>query len=130
MKKEIEKNGDIIFFNKNYKMSKRNFIKKFKVKRRTYFYDLYSRLYDFIIGGSTNLYKEYRKYYKKEYKNYNKFLMERFNMNDDLLKKFNNKKSYYKKEHIQCDQAVHNLAQDDEIRKIISEFMGGYEYGY
>ena len=66
MKKEIEKYGDIIFFNKNYKMSKRNFIKKFKVKRRTYFYDLYSRLYDFIIGGSTNLYKEYRKYYKKE----------------------------------------------------------------
>ena len=36
MKKEIEKYGDIIFFNKNYKMSKRNFIKKFKVKRRTY----------------------------------------------------------------------------------------------
>lgn len=130
MKKEIEKYGDIIFFNKNNKMSKRNFIKIFKVKRKTYFYDLYSRLYDFIIGGSTNLYKEYKKYYKKEYKNYNKFLMERFNMNDDLLKKFNNKKSYYKKEHVQCDQAVHNLAQDDEIRKIIIEFMGGYEYGY
>ena len=130
MKKEIEKYGEIVFFNRNHTMSKRFFIKKFKVKKRTYFYNLYSRLYDFIMGGSINLYKEYKKYYKKEYKNFDIFLMERFNMNNDLLKKFNNKKSYYKKINLQCDQAVYNLAQDGEIKKIISEFIGGFEYGY
>lgn len=130
MKKQIEKYGDIIFFNKNRTMKKRNFIKLFKVKKRTYFYDLYSRLYDFIIGGSTNLYNEYKKYYKKEYKDFDKFLTERFNMDRELLNKFNNKNSYYKKIDLKCDQAVHNLAQDDEIREIISQFMGGYVYGY
>ena len=130
MKKQIVKYGDIVLFKKNNKMQKRNFIRIFKVKKNSYFYNLYSRLYDFLIGGSVNLYKEYRKYYKKEYKTFEKFLIERYNMDEGLLEKFKNRRSYYEKFDIMCDQTVHSLAQDEEIKEIISKFMGGYIYGY
>ena len=29
-----------------------------------------------------------------------------------------------------CDQVVHSLAQDEEIKEIINKFMGGYVYDY
>lgn len=130
MEKQVAKYGDYVFLKKNKRMGKKNFIKLFKVKKKSYFYNLYSRLYDFIIGGGINLYKEYKKYYKNEYKSFEKFLVERYNMDEELLKKFKNRKSYYKKFDTMCDQVVHNLAQDEEIKQIISEFMGGYVYGY
>ena len=97
MKKQLVKYGDLVFFNKNNRMKKKNFINLFKVKKKTYFYNLYSRLYDFLIGGDTNLYKEFKKYYNKEYKSFEEFLIERYNMDEELLKKFKNRKSYYTK---------------------------------
>lgn len=130
MKKQIVKYGDIVFFKKNNRMKKKHFIRKFKVKKNTYFYNLYYRLYDFLIGGSTNLYKEYRKYYKKEYKNFEKFLIEKYNMDEKLLKEFKNRRSYYKNFDTMCDQTVLSLAQDEAIKEIINKFMGGYIYGY
>lgn len=130
MEKQVVKYGDLVFFNINKKMNKKNFLRIFKVKKKTYFYNLYSRLYDFIMGGNVNLYKEYKEYYKKEYKKFENFLIERYNMNEELLKKFKNRKSYYKKFDTMCDQVVYSLAQDEEIRQIISDFMGGYVYGY
>lgn len=130
MEKQLVKYGDLVFFKKNNKMKKKNFIKIFKVKKKTYFYNLYSRLYDFLMGGCMNLYKEYKNYYSKEYKSFEGFLVERYNMDEELLKKFKNKKSYYKKFDTMCDQIVHSLAQDEEIKEIIYKFMGGYVYGY
>ena len=94
MKKQLVKYGDLVFFKKNNRMKKKNFIKMFRVKKNTYFYNLYYRLYDFLIGGDTNLYKEYKKYYAKEYKNFEEFLIERYNMDEGLVKKFKNRKSY------------------------------------
>ena len=130
MKKQLVKYGDLVFFNKNNRMKKKNFKNLFKVKKKTYFYNLYSRLYDFLIGGDTNLYKEFKKYYNKEYKSFEEFLIERYNMDEELLKKFKNRKSYYKKFDTMCDQVVHSLAQDEEIEEIINKFMGGYVYDY
>ena len=130
MKKQLVKYGDLVFFNKNNRMKKKNFINLFKVKKKTSFYNLYSRLYDFLIGGDTNLYKEFKKYYNKEYKSFEEFLIERYNMDEELLKKFKNRKSYYKKFDTMCDQVVHSLAQDEEIEEIINKFMGGYVYDY
>lgn len=57
-KKECILLDNKIYFIKNKNMKKSNFLKKFCVKKNSYYYKLYSRLYDYIIGKNINLYKE------------------------------------------------------------------------
>lgn len=130
IKKSIDKYEDLVFFNKVHGMSKREFISLFKVKKKSYLYDLYSRLYDAIIGGSINLNKEYNKYYRIEFDNFSDFLISRYNMTEEMLKKYCNKKSYYKEFDRMLEQPIHSLLQDETIKEIIYKFMGGYIYGY
>lgn len=127
-KKECILLDNKIYFIKNNNMKKSNFLKKFCVKKNSYYYKLYSRLYDYIIGENINLYKEYRKYYKKEYTSYDEFLLEHHNIPKSILNKFNNKNSCYKYKDIGNEQPLYCLVQNEEIKKIINEFIGDFVY--
>lgn len=128
IKKSIIKLDDKIFFIKNDDMSKKHFLKLFHVKKKSYLYQLYSRLYDYIIGDGINLYEEFEEYYSKEYFNFEFFLLEHYNIPDELVEKFNNTKSYYKYEDIGNEQPLHSLLWDEKLQNIVSVFMGGYVY--
>lgn len=127
-KKECILLEEKFYFIKNKNMRKKDFLEILQVKKNSYFYKLYSRLYDYIIGDNINLYKEYKWYYKKEYITYDKFLLEHHNIPKSVLNKFNNKNSYYKYKDIGNEQPLYCLIQNEEMRKIINEFMGGFIY--
>lgn len=128
IQKTIIKLDDKIFFIKNDDMRKKCFLKSFNVKNKSYLYQLYGRLYDYIIGDGINLYEEFEKYYSKEYSSFEIFLSEHYNIPDELVEKFNNTKSYYKYKDIGNEQPLYNLLHDEEVHNIVSEFMGGYVY--
>ncbi len=126
----IIKYDDLVFFIEKKKMKKKDFFKMVKVKKNSYLYNIYDRMYDFMLKGKVNLYKEYIKYYKKEYKDFSEYLSEKYHMNEEMKKMFENKKSCYKKYDLCCDQPILALMQDDEVKEIICKFMGGYVYDY
>ena len=119
----IELNGRI-FFIINKDMKFKNFIRMFNVKKGSYYYNLYKRLYDSIFGCKINLYKEYKCYYKKEYETFNSFLKEHYNFDDIILEKISNKKSYYKYKDIGKEQPIENLKYNEEIKNIVKSFIG------
>lgn len=126
--KKIVKLDDKIFFIKTIDMSKKKFLKLFFVKKNTYLYQLYSRLYDYIAGNSINLYEEYKNYYANEYDTFDSFLLEHYNLPKDLVKIFNKNNSYYKYKDIGNEQPLYSLLMDETIKKIIIDFMGGFVY--
>lgn len=128
IQKTIINLDDKIFFIKNNDMERKNFLKIFNVKYNSYLYHLYSRLYDYIIGDCINLYKEFRNYYIKEYSNFETFLLEHYNIPDELIYKFNNKKSYYKYKDIGNEQPLYPILQNEKVHDIVIKFVGGYVY--
>ncbi len=128
IQKIIIRLDDKILFIKNDDMGKNNFLKLFNVKNNSYLYQLYGRLYDYIIGDSINLYEEFQKYYSIEYSKFEIFLSEHYNVPDELIEKFNNTKSYYKYKDIGNEQPLYHLLHDEKIHNIVSKFMGGYVY--
>lgn len=128
IQKTIIKLDDKIFFIKNNDMERKDFLKMFNVKYNSYLYHLYSRLYDYIIGNCINLYEEFHNYYIKEYSNFETFLSEHYNVPDELIDKFNNKKSYYKHKDIGNEQPLYHILQNEEVRDIVIKFVGGYAY--
>lgn len=128
IEKVINNFDDKIFFIKKNNMSKKKFLKKFNVKNNSYLYNLYSRLYDYIIGNCFNLYDEFKKYYKKEYLKFDIFLSEHYNMPEKLIKEYNNKKSYYKYKDVGNEQPLYPILRDEEVRNIVCEFVGGFVY--
>ena len=125
MEKKYVRVGDKVFFNKNIFMNKVFFVNMFHVKYNSYFYMLYSRLYDYLIGNSTNLHKEYKKYYKQEFSSMREFILERYNLCDEDIEAFAHKNSYYKLRNNGMDNPVHGLLYIDTINVLISEFFGG-----
>lgn len=128
IQKTIIKLDDKIFFIKKGDMRKKSFLKLFNVKNKSYLYQLYDRLYNYIMGKGINLYGEFKKCYSKEYSNFETFLSEHYNIPDELIEKFNNKKSYYKYKNIGNEQPLYHLLHDEEVNNIVSKFMGGYVY--
>ena len=126
--KKTLKLNDKLYFIKNPNMKKKDFLVLFYVKKNTYFYKLYGRLYDFLIGGSINLHKEYKKYYKKEYFNFKEYLIEHHNIPENMIENFYNKNSFYKYKDIGNEQPLYSLLQDSKVKQIAIEFMGGTIY--
>ena len=62
-----------IYFEKSSKNSSKAMMKYFNVRKNTYFSYFFNRLYYELFCNSTNLYSEYKKYYKKEFKSYYEF---------------------------------------------------------
>lgn len=126
--KYIIKIDDKCFFIKNKNMNRKNFLDLFHVVRNSYLYELYNRLYDYIIGNSINLYNEYKSYYKCEYEDFATFLVEHYNIPESLVKKYDNRYSYYKYMDVGKDQPLSSLMYDETIKEIVKEFIGGFIY--
>ena len=98
--------------------------KFFGVKKNSYMGSVVRRIYDYYCGGATNLYRTYRKYYKKEFSTYEEFLEKHFNLFPDEVKSISSKHLYYKDISFQPANNITNLIQDSEIAKTVKQFLG------
>lgn len=69
----------------NPSISRRKFLKKVGVKKNTYSFDMFYRIYDFIHSELIDLKKEYEKYYSIEYDTYESFIYHKLNIEYDII---------------------------------------------
>lgn len=117
-----------LFFNKAEICSRNRLIKLYGVKKRSYAGNVVMRVYDSYFGNAINIKKEFSKYYKKEFKTCEQFLVCRFNMTEELAKKVCNEKTHYVDLEWKGDQIWYSFSYDDELKKQFWRFVGGIEY--
>lgn len=114
---------EYIFFQKSSKISCNSMLKYFKIKRHSYFALFFKRLYRELFCGYTNLYKEYKKYYKNEFDSYNKYLTEKYNLLENELLEFSNKKKICYKRFSFADDNVVNTLCDEKFYTKFERYM-------
>lgn len=117
-----------LFFNKDEVGSLRKLLKVYGVKKRSYAGKVVSRIYESYFGNPINIKKEFSKYYKKEFKTCEQYLICRFNMSESLARKICNEKRYYVNLDWKGDQIGYSFSYDDELSNQFWRFVGGIEY--
>lgn len=118
---------DYFFFEKNSVKSKRKLLKYFGVRRNTYAGNVAERLHDYFYKNATNLKREYWKYYRKEFGDYEEYLICRFNMPERVAKLLCGEKIYYVNLKWKGEHPGDYFEYDDALRMKFWDFMGGLE---
>lgn len=117
-----------LFFNKNEVGTPCRLLKKYKIKRNSYAGKVILRIYDSYFGNAINIKREFLRYYKKEFKTCEQYLVCRFNMSEDLAKRICDEKKYYVDLEWKGDQIGYSFSYDDELKEQFWDFVGGIEY--
>lgn len=126
MKKYSLQFGNYFFFvKKPIITSKYWFLRKLKIKKRSYIAITFSKIYDFFCNNAINLNKEYKKYYQKEYLSLEEYLQQKHNLFKDEIECLNNQNSYYKNIKICPNWNALSLFYDNRFVEIFSNFFGG-----
>lgn len=113
-----------VFFPKKSIVSLSGAYKFFGVKKNSYMGSIVQRIYDYYCGGAINLYRTYRKYYKKEFSSYEEFLERHFNLFPDEVRSISSKHLYYKDTSFQPENNITNLIEDLAIANTVKQFLG------
>ena len=113
-----------VFFPKKSTVSLCGAYKFFGVKKNSYMGSVVRRIYDYYCGGAINLYRTYRKYYKKEFSTYEEFLGKHFNLFPDEVRSISSKHLYYKDISFQPENNITNLIEDLAIANTVKQFLG------
>ena len=114
---------DEIYFQKTKNNSYKAMLKYFKIKKNSYFSYFFKRLNYELFCNSTNLYAEYKKFYKKEFNSYEDFLSKKYNLFDCELNRFSNLKKLCYKEFSYADDKVVNTLCDDKFFNQFEKYM-------
>lgn len=117
-----------VFFNKKDVCSIGIILKKYGVKGNSYAGNVLKRIYHYYFGDSVNLYKEYKKYYKKEFKTYDNYLECHLGLPDELRRKIVYRKIFYVNLEGKGEHIGDSFLYDDELKEQFWEFAGGIEY--
>jgi len=117
-----------LFFNKSEVGTKNKLLRLYGVKKNSYAGRVVVRIYDSYFGKPIDIKKEFKKYYKKELKSCEQYLVCRFNMPEELAKRIVDEKKYYVDLEWQEDQPGLTFSYDDELKKQFWGFMGGLAY--
>lgn len=117
--------NNYLFFNKNEVGTKNKLLRLYGVKKNSYAGTVVSRIYDSYFGNPTNIKKEFARYYKKEFDSYERYLVCRFNMPEELAKKVCEDKKYYVNLNWKAEQPGETFSYDEELRLQFWEFVGG-----
>lgn len=114
---------DEIYFQKSRRNSYKAMMNFFIIRKHTYFSYFFHRLYNELFCNSTNLYSEYKKYYKKEFESYNDFLLNKCNLFDYELNNFSNIKKIHHKNFSFADDNVVNTLCDLNFYNKFEKYM-------
>ena len=119
-------NSDKAFFIKRNNININKFLKYFGIKKHTFMELVINDLFFNLFGNSINLYKEYRKFYKKEYPTFNDYLQQKHNLLPKEAKLFQNKNSYYKEINKYYMDEIFNAVS--EIKCVLEKYIGKIYY--
>lgn len=117
-----------LFFNKNEVGTKNKLLMLYGVKKNSYAGRVVARIYDTYFGNPVDIKREFKEYYKKEFKSFEQYLVCRFNMPEELAKRIADEKKYYVDLEWQEDQPGLTFSYDDELKNQFWKFVGGLAY--
>lgn len=120
--------NNFLFFNKCEVGTKNKLLVLYGVKRNSYAGRVVARIYDTYFGNPIDIKREFKKYYKKEFKSFEQYLVCRFNMPEELAKRIAAEKKYYVDLEWQEDQPGLTFSYDDELKIQFWKFVGGLIY--
>lgn len=118
----LKKNSEIYYI-KSYKLNKNNFIKWFKVLKKSYMGSVIERIFDYYFSNSLSLYREYRKYYRHEFGSFDDYLSYKHNLFPNEIENLSSKKLRYKNLLNEPDLNTSDLLSIEEIAHAFRTFV-------
>ncbi len=123
----IYKTREFVFFEKKDCKKLSLFLKYVGVKEGTYAGNVATRIYNEFFEMRFSLKGYYKKYYKKEFKNCKGFLINRFNISEELSNKLVKKKYYFTYRQYKKDMPSYYFSFDEAVRDCFVKFVGGVD---
>lgn len=117
--------NNFVFFKKSFYTNSFMVYRYFGVKKKSYMGDLVTKMYDFYCRGAKNLYREYKRYYKKEFSSYEEFLLKKYNLFHHEVDDLSSPLLYCKDIGELKDYSIEQLCEDEEIQQTLYDFLGG-----
>lgn len=116
---------NIVAFRNKDKKTYRKFIRFLRVKRNSYAARIAYRVYNEFFGNRYNLKRYYRQYYRKEFSSCEEFLINRWNMSDELAKTLAGENYYFTYCDYKKDRLSWWFSNDKKMVNLFSKFVGG-----
>ena len=96
----------------------------FGVRPKTYAARIVDNIYDFYIAGANNLRWQYFRYYKKEFRTFQEFLSERYNLYPWEVERINSWRGFVKELKYEPNLYLDELVQDEKISALVKKYLG------
>lgn len=114
----------MVFYKKSFKTSQLGVYHFFGVKKSSYAGSIIKRTYDYFCGGAKNLFVEYLVCYRKEFDSFEDFLIGRYNLFEDEVKKIISWRLFCKDLSSTPDINIRNFLEYDDMRNVIDKWLG------
>lgn len=118
----------MVLFEKRSVLSLKNLLKKYGVRGNSYAGEVLKRIYQYYFGDAVDMFKEYKKYYKNEFKTFDSYLECHLGLPEELRKKLEFRKIFYVNLDGKGEHIGDSFSYDDELKYQFWEIAGGIEY--
>ena len=114
-----------IFFDKKTVGSARRLVRRYGVRYNSYAGEVLQRIYHFYFGNATDIKKEYKKYYKKEFEDFDKYLEYHMGVKDDVRRKLKKNNVYYVNIDEKGEHIDDSFSYEEELKDQFWNLVGG-----
>ena len=116
-----------IFFNKRTVGSFHKLAHRYGIKEKSYAGDVLHRIYHFYFGDAIDMKKEYRKYYKKEFPDFDKYLECHLNIPENIRCNFVDHSVFYVNLDDKGEDLSYSFSDSDVLKNQFWNMIGGLE---
>ncbi len=120
------KTEGILYFESSKIPDKRSVLLSMGVRPDTFAGNMVKRAYSYCFEDAINFRKEYKKYYRKEFKSLKNFIEERYNFNEDMAE-FLSEGDYSMKDCsvMSIERNTETLFEDKDFKDSFAKAVGG-----
>ncbi len=116
-----------IFFDKKTIGSVRKLTRQFGVRYNSFAGEVIQRIYHFYFGDAINLNKEYKRFYKNEFEDVDKYVACRLGIPKEVRKRLIGNRIFYVNLDEKGEDLDNSFDYDDELKNTFWDLLGGLE---
>ena len=116
-----------IIFDKKTIGSVRKLTRQFGVRYNSYAGEVIQRIYHFYFGDAINLNKEYKRFYKNEFEDVDKYIACRLGIPEEVRKRLIGNRIFYVNLDEKGEDLDNSFDYDDELKNTFWDLLGGLE---
>ena len=116
-----------VFFDKKTVASFHKLARRYGIKENSYAGKVLYRIYHCYFGDATDMKKEYRKYYKKEFEDYDNYLECHLKIPENVRNHFVGHRVFYVNLDEKGDDLSLSFSDDDMLKNQFWNIIGGLE---